>query len=62
MGVTGGGKFVGRFGRFVSHKDIVSLTMNIVVNNTFRGVMGSLMGSVVVPIVDLIANNVSFGG
>lgn len=52
-----------RFGRFTLGNGIVSLTINIVVNNTFTAVAASLIRSVVVPVITFVFNNrVGFGG
>lgn len=49
-----------RFGRFTVQNGIVSVTINVVVNNTFNGVMSSIINSVVVPTVNLLVKNMGF--
>ncbi len=45
------GGFFTRFGAFVAHNGIVSVTINIVINKTFATVMGTLSGGVLGPVV-----------
>ncbi len=48
------GGFVRRFGRFVGHNGIISVTINVVVNTTFGTVISTLIGGVVSPFVNLV--------
>lgn len=39
---------------------MLSVTINIIINNTFKGVIASLIGGVVVPPFNILLKNVSF--
>lgn len=47
------GGFLRRFGTFTVHNGILSVTINIIVNNTFATVIATLIRSVVGPLVNL---------
>lgn len=64
------GNPLGNFGGFLSHKSVVSVTMNIIVNSTIATIIGSVMSGLVDPLVNVVNNMpslskllaVAFGG
>lgn len=62
VGEEGGVNVVGRFESFTIENGIISVTINIIVNNTFKGVVSSLIRGIVVPPVKVVVNNISFSG